>query len=114
MVVRIRFARGPLVRKGRIKNAYSLQIVATLLTLVSIGTALMGVWKVSADMGWAQAFAIDAGTFSHAQVWLALATAAQAGSWRLTRYVRGKQQPQRIPPMPVESETARKQVTAAG
>lgn len=113
MVVRIRFARGPLVRKGKVKNAYSLQIVATLLTLVSIGTALMGVWKVSADMGWAQAFAIDTGTFSHAQVWLALAAAAQAASWRLTRYVRGKE-PERVTPRPVESETAPKQAAAAG
>lgn len=114
MVVRIRFARGPLVRKGRVKNTYSLQIVSTLLTLVSIGSTLMGVWKVSADMGWAQAFAIDAGTFSHFQVWLALGAAAQAASWRLTRYVRGRQQARRVAPMPVESETARKRAAVAG
>ena len=114
MVVRIRFARGPLVRKGTVKNAHSLQIVATLLTLVSIGTALMGVWKVSADMSWAQAFAIEAGTFSHSQVWLALAAVSQAASWRLTRYIRGRQPDELIPPMPAESETAREQAAAAG
>jgi hypothetical protein len=112
MVVRIRFARGPLVRKGRVKNANSLQIAPTLLTLVSIGSTLMGVWKVSADMGWAQAFAIDSGAFSHAQVWLALGAATQAGSWRLSRFARDWQ-PQRVAPMPVESETSPKQAAAA-
>ena len=73
---------------------------------------MMGVWKVSADMSWAQAFAIDTGTFSHAQVWLALGAAAQAGSWRLARFVR-ERPAARVTPMPVESETSHKQAAAA-
>lgn len=85
MVVRMRFARGPLVHKGKAKNLRTLQAIGILLTPVSIACILMGVWQVSADLGWAQAFAITEGIFSHGQVWIAMGAAVQALAWHLGR-----------------------------
>ena len=86
MLVRIPFARRPLVHKGKVTDVRTVQAVATLLTPISIACVLMGAWKVGADMDWAEPFAIDKGIFSHFQVWFALGAGVQAASWRLARY----------------------------
>ncbi len=110
MLVRILFARGPLVHKGRPKNVGNVHAAATLLTPISIACVLMGVWKVGSDMEWAEPFAIESGIFSHFQVWFALGAGAQAAAWKLARF--GRRNPdtvtsEQIPESVAESEKKR-------
>jgi hypothetical protein len=61
---------------------------ATLLSLVAIGCASLGVWRVGNDLGWAGDFVVQDGFLSHWQVWVGAAAGAQYASRRLNRYVR--------------------------
>jgi len=61
---------------------------ATLLSLVAIGCASLGVWRVGSDLGWAADFVVRDGFLSHWQVWVGAAASAQYASLRLTRYAR--------------------------
>jgi hypothetical protein len=47
-------------------------ILVALLTPAALVALVMGMWRVCADLGWAGAFFIDGGFFSHWQVWIAL------------------------------------------
>jgi hypothetical protein len=47
-------------------------ILVALLTPAAVVAFVMGMWRVCADLGWAGAFLISAGFFSHWQVWIAL------------------------------------------
>ena len=49
-------------------------LVALLTPAAGIALA-MGLWRLSADLGWAEAFLIPGGLFSHWQVWIALSIA---------------------------------------
>jgi hypothetical protein len=88
MVVRVAIARGPFLRRARLKNSGTLQVFSSLLTPISVACVLMGAWKVGDDMEWAEPFAITQGLFSHFQVWFALGSGVQALSWRLARHGR--------------------------
>ncbi len=46
-------------------------ILVALLTPAAVLALVMAIWRVCADLGWAGAFLISAGFFSHWQVWLA-------------------------------------------
>jgi hypothetical protein len=48
-------------------------VLVSLLTPVSVLALVFGLWRVSEDLGWAEAFLIPSGFFSHWQVWIALA-----------------------------------------
>ena len=86
MVVRIRFAKGPKAAQKRRKNRRAALAVASLLTPAAVMTAVLGVWRVAADLQWAGNFAIHNGLFSHWQVWMVLAGLLQTGSHFLNRY----------------------------
>jgi hypothetical protein len=88
MVVRIRFGRGPVVTRRRGKNSRIATFAASLLTLGSISCASLGVWRLGADLGWMGEFAFARGLFSHWQVWISGAAAAQYAGWRLNRYAK--------------------------
>ena len=47
-------------------------ILVALLTPAAMVAFVMGIWRVCADLGWAGAFLINGGFFSHWQVWIAL------------------------------------------
>ena len=47
-------------------------ILVALLTPAAMVAFVMGIWRVCADLGWAGAFLINSGFFSHWQVWIAL------------------------------------------
>jgi hypothetical protein len=47
-------------------------ILVALLTPAALVALVMGIWRVCADLGWAGAFLITDGFFSHWQVWIAL------------------------------------------
>lgn len=40
----------------------------------------MGLWRLTADLGWTETFPISAGFFSHWMVWIALAMALKFGA----------------------------------
>jgi hypothetical protein len=50
-------------------------VLVALLTPAAVVAFVMGMWRVCMDLGWAGAFLISDGFFSHWQVWIALAIA---------------------------------------
>jgi len=48
-------------------------VLVALLTPAAVVAFVMGMWRVCMDLGWAGAFLISGGFFSHWQVWVALA-----------------------------------------
>ena len=47
-------------------------VLVALLTPAAVLALVMGLWRVGTDLGWADAFLITGGFFSHWQVWIAL------------------------------------------
>jgi len=47
-------------------------VLVALLTPSAVVALVMALWRVGADLGWAGAFLIAGGFFSHWQVWIAL------------------------------------------
>lgn len=88
MVVRIRFGRGPVVMRRKGKNSRIATLAASLLTMVSISCASLGLWRLGTDLDWAGGFVFSQGFLSHWQVWIGAAAAVQYASWRLSRYAR--------------------------
>lgn len=88
MVVRIRFERG--ARKGSkpVRNAPLVAALGGLIMLVAISCLGLGMWRLTSDLGWTNAFAIPDGLLSHEQVWIALAVVFGAFAVRLMRYGR--------------------------
>lgn len=70
----LRFARLPVP----VAKIFSRQLANTfiaLLTPAAVVAFVMGLWRMCADLGWAGAFLIADGFFSHWQVWIALSIA---------------------------------------
>ena len=86
MVVKIRFGRGPMVSRRSGKNSRMARLASSVLTLVALGCASLGAWRVATDLGWAGDFVFAAGIQSHWQVWIAAAAGIQYAAWRLLRY----------------------------
>ena len=58
-----------------ITQGFSRQLANVLVALLTPAAGLasvIAIWRVAADLGWAGAFLIAGGFFSHWQVWLAL------------------------------------------
>jgi hypothetical protein len=85
LAAKIGFGPGPAMtpeeRNGRIA-----MLSASLLTLVAISCASLGLWRVGTDLEWAGDFVIQNGFLSHWQVWLGAAIGLEYASWWLTRY----------------------------
>lgn len=60
--------------------------LAALLSPLALMAAVLGIWRICADMGIAGEFAIPDGPLSHWQVWLALAAILQTMAVVLDRY----------------------------
>ena len=86
MVVRIRLGKGPRVERKRRKNRRLALAAAVMLTPGAVLAAVLGLWRLAADLRWTASFAIHDGLFSHWQVWLAFAALLQAVSRLLNRY----------------------------
>lgn len=86
MRVRIRLQSGPRVRKNARKNRSLALVSAALLTPAALMAFVLSMWRLGADLGFARAFAIGSGIFSHWQVWLAISVAIQFLSVLLNRY----------------------------
>ena len=86
MVVRIRFGKALKVEKKGRKNRRMALAAAVLLTPAAFLTGVVGVWRVTDDLGFTAGFAISSGVFSHWQVWLASAVLLQVCARLLNRY----------------------------
>src|ERR1700738_2401724 len=51
--------------------------LVTLLTPVSLAAFALAAWRLASDIGWAGAFAIETGIFSHWLVWAAIGLMTQ-------------------------------------
>ena len=89
MVIRIRFGKGSKVGKHRGKNRRLASAAGAMLMPAALMAWVLGVWRIAADLNWANRFAIPSGLFSHWQVWLAAAVLLQLCSRALSRYGRG-------------------------
>ena len=88
MVVRIRFGKGLKVGKQRRKNRRVALAIAAMLTPAAFLVGVIGVWRLSADLGFASGFAISSGIFSHWQAWLATAALLEICARLLNRYAK--------------------------
>ncbi|MGA2721945.1 MAG: hypothetical protein ABSG79_05975 [Bryobacteraceae bacterium] len=88
MRVRIRFARR--TRTATRRNQRIALVVAALLTPAAAIAAALALWRIGADLNWANSFAIPSGIFSHWQVWLGAAAALQLCSRLLNKYGKGR------------------------
>jgi hypothetical protein len=88
MVVKIRFGRGPVVSRRSGKNSRIAMLAASLLTLVSISCASLGMWRIGTDLAWAGDFVFSDGLLSHWQVWMGVAASIQYAAWNLNRYAK--------------------------
>lgn len=99
MIVRIHFRPGPSVRRMGAKNQRLAMGFATLLVPAILAAWVLALWRLAADLGKAEEFAIETGIWSHWQVWLAIAIALHVAEAWLKRYAR------RTTVAPVESST---------
>jgi hypothetical protein len=88
MVVRIRFGRGRVISRRKGKNSGIAILAASLLTLVSISFASLGIWRIGTDLAWAGDFVVPDGLLSHWQIWIGAALLIQYAAWRLNRYAK--------------------------
>ena len=100
MVVKVRFARGPVISRRKGKNSRIATLAASLLTMASLSCAALGLWRVGTDLDWAGGFVFSDGFLSHWQVWMGAAIAVQYLSWRLARYAKQA----RLPEVEAEAE----------
>lgn len=93
MVVRIQFPRGS--RKGdkTPRHAPFVSVLGGLMMLVAISCLGLGLWRLTSDLGWTDAFAITDGLLSHWQVWLASAVVSGGVAIKLMRLGRPAEQP---------------------
>jgi hypothetical protein len=89
MRVRIRFVRHSRTAARRRRNQRIALAVAALLTPGAAVAAALALWRIGADLDWANSFAIPSGIFSHWQVWLGAAGGLQFCAHILNRYGKG-------------------------
>ena len=65
-----------------------MNVLPALLTPASVVALVLGLWRVSSDLGWTEEFLISDGFFSHWQVWIGLAIALQVGATTLAAKIR--------------------------
>lgn len=86
MVVRIRFAKGPIVSRKPRKQSQLVAAAGALLTPAAVMASALGFWRIAADFRWTGSFAIPSGVFSHWQFWLGAAALLELCSRILNRY----------------------------
>lgn len=111
MVVKVRFGRGTVVTRRKGKNSRIALLAASLLTLVAICLASMGVWRFCQDVDLAGDFIFADGFLSHWQVWIGSAVLVQYACWRLTRYARRARAHAEVP-APQETENVAPRIAA--
>lgn len=110
MLVKIRFANGPVVSRRAGKNSRVATLAASVLTLISISCASLAIWRIGTDLEWAGNFVFPSGLLSHWQVWMGVAITVQYVGWRLSRYAKKALLPE--PEKPAKESTEKVRATA--
>lgn len=66
---------------------WSASMSGLLLSMISVLTAVLGAWRLGADLGWAGAFFVADGLLSRCLLWFAVAISAQGCSCVLNLWV---------------------------
>jgi hypothetical protein len=69
-----------LVRRTVDTSAQAADVLVALVTPSAVVASVMGLWRLTADLGWTESFPISAGFFSHWLVWIALAIGLKFGA----------------------------------
>jgi len=69
-----------LVRRTVATSAQAADVLVALVTPSALVALVMGLWRLTADLGWTETFPISNGFFSHWLVWVALAIALKFGA----------------------------------
>jgi hypothetical protein len=89
MLVRIRFDKGTHIRRKQGKNRHLALAAAALLMPCSLMAAVLALWRLADDLGFASGFAVASGPFAHWLIWLAVAALLLGLAVRLNRYGSG-------------------------
>ena len=73
----------PFLERTVVASSAAMNVLPALLTPAAVVAFVLGLWRVSADLGWTEEFLISNGFFSHWQVWIALAIGLQAAATSL-------------------------------
>lgn len=65
-------------------SAQAADVLVALITPSAVIAFVMGLWRLTADLGWTETFPITSGFFSHWLVWIALAIGLKFGATFLT------------------------------
>ena len=88
MNVRIRLPRGVPVDTKIGKNRHMALTFATLLVPGAMMASILALWRLAADLSYANRFAISEGLFSHWAPWAAIAIGLGLAAQRLNHYGR--------------------------
>jgi len=69
-----------LVRRTVATSAQAADVLVALVTPSAVVASVMGLWRLTADMGWTESFPISTGFFSHWLVWIVLAIGLKFGA----------------------------------
>ena len=69
-----------LLRRTVATSAQAADVLVALVTPSALVASVMGLWRLTADLGWTESFPISAGFFSHWIVWIALAIGLKFGA----------------------------------
>ena len=61
-------------------SAQAADVLVALVTPSAVIAFVMGLWRLTADLGWTETFPIASGFFSHWIVWIALAIGLKFGA----------------------------------
>ncbi len=77
-------------RRTATASAEAADVLVALVIPASLIAMVLGLWRLTADVGWTQTFPISTGLFSHWQVWIALAIALKFGASALLAKVKAE------------------------
>ncbi len=88
MIVRINLGQGRAVRTTAGKNRHLALVCAALLAPISLLAYVLGLWRLTSDLGVTREFALG-GVLSHWQIWIAAGVTLHLAASVLNRYGRG-------------------------
>lgn len=88
MLVRVHFPRRTRTQNQNNHDLPWVSALGGLVTLIAVSCLMLGVWRLTWDLGWTSSFVISDGFWSHWQVWMAFTIAFSALAVRLVRYGR--------------------------
>ncbi len=69
-----------LARRTVETSAQAADVLVALVTPSAVIALVMGLWRLTADLGWTETFPISSGFFSHWIVWVAMAIGLKFGA----------------------------------